>query len=330
MRSLFVFFLAFMITNSIHELSAQSSGYTIESLQDVYTELTEYESIVLQTQNDLFWEVEFPLDFGFPYYDSIYDNVTFVHDSWGYFSEDQDLSLFLFEYIPFVTELYSDTIDFPSDVRYAYVFSNNLEALVLQFTKNRLFEDPAADSLDTYLNWQVWLFENGVIEIHFGEMHMDGNPIYAPGKGFYLYSSAGIDTTEIDGPHVGISNPLDKDDAIAFSGSYDDYEVTDDQYDVLTVMPPEGWIIRFKPKSVGIFEPDYRLSEVSICPNPANTYIKISEPGSYIILYDFSGQIMFEGIANENEFNISSFPPGIYFVRITSGGNSSIGKFCKA
>src|SRR6187455_2939581 len=119
MRKLIPFCFGLYIIISLHSISAQSPGYSIESFQDVYTELTEYESIVLQTQNDLFWEVEFPLDFGFPYYDSIYDNVTFVHDSWGYFSEDQDLSLFLFEYIPFVTELYSDTIDFPSDVRYA-------------------------------------------------------------------------------------------------------------------------------------------------------------------------------------------------------------------
>ncbi len=319
-----------MITNSIHELSAQSSGYTIESFQDVYSELAEYESIVLQTQNDLFWEVEFPLNFGFPYYDSMYNKVTFLHDSWGYFTENQDLSLFLFEYIPFVTELYSDTIEFPSDVRHAYVVSNNLEALVLQFTKNRFFADPFADSLDTYLNWQVWLFENGVIEIHFGELHLDGNPIYAPGKGFYLFSSGEIDTTEIDGPHVGISNPIDESDAIAFSGSYNDYEVTDDLYDVLTVMPPIGWIIRFKPKSVGLFEPDYRLSEVSICPNPANTYIRIPEPGIYITMYDFSGKIMYEGVPNENKLSVSELLPGIYFIRITSGGSSSIGKFYKS
>ena len=119
-------------------------------------------------------------------------------------------------------------------------------------------------------------------------------------------------------------------DAIALSGSYDDYEVTANQYDVLTLMPPEEWIIRFKPKSVGFFEPDYRLSEVSICPNAANTYIRIPEPDSYVTMYDFSGKIMYQGVPNENKMNVSDLTPGIYFIRISSGINSSIGKFYKS
>lgn len=331
MKNLALSLLIFSFTLSDQVVTGQSSGYTIESFQGVYTELGNYESIVKQTDNQLFWEFEFPLNFQFPYYDSMYNRVIFVHDNWGAFSDDEDISLYLFEYTDFVTELYdlepNDTI---SDVRYSHVKSNNMEAFVLQYTKNIFFFDLLNDSIDTYMNWQVWLFENGVLEIHFGEMHMDNNPIYEPGKGFFFYGNNGVDTSEIYGPHVGISNPNDEDDAIALSGSYDDYEVTDDQYDVLTVMPPEGWIIRFKPKSVGLFAPDYRLSEVSICPNPANTYIRIPEPGSYVTMYDFSGKIMYEGVTNENKMNVSDLPPGIYFVRITLGGSSSIGKFYKS
>ena len=328
-KAILVFCILSILCNTV--IKAQSPGYTIESYQDVYSELDEYESVVVQTKKFLFWQLEFPLDFQFPYYDSTYNRVIFVHDNWGAFTDDEDISLYLFEYTFFITELYELPIaDPPSDVRYAHVIANNMKAFVLQYTNNMFFFDLDNDTIDTYMNWQVWLFENGVMEIHFGEMHMDDNPIYEPGKGFFFYGNEGVDTSEIYGPHVGISNPLDETDAIALSGSYDNYEVTGDQYDVLTVMPPEGWIIRFKPKSVGLFEPDYRTTEFSINPNPAISYIMIPDPGSYVTMYDFSGKVMFEGIVTDNKLSVAAFPPGMYFVRIASGSNSSIGKFYKS
>ena len=331
MRTFILFTMLFCSTHSIPNSTAQSTGYTIESFQDVYAELDEYESVVVQTDNFLFWQLEFPLDFQFPYYDSMYNRAIFVHDNWGAFTDDEDISLYLFEYTDFITALYEFPIpNPPSDVRYAHALSNNMEAFVLQYTNNMFFFDLENDTIDTYMNWQVWLFENGVMEIHFGEMHMDDNPIYEPGKGFYFYGNEGVDTSEIYGPHISIANPLDETDAIALSGSYDDYEITGDLSDVLTIMPPEGWIIRFKPKSVGLFEPDYQITEFSINPNPAISYILIPEPGSYVTMYDFSGKVMFEGIATDNKLSVSDFPPGIYFVRISSGSNSSIGKFFKS
>jgi hypothetical protein len=72
-----------------------------------------------------------------------------------------------------------------------------------------------------------------------------------------------------------IANNYDEEDGIAVSGAYNDYETSSDVYSNLTVIPPPGWIIRFKPKSVGLFEPDYPISEVSIFPNPASAYINI-------------------------------------------------------
>ncbi|MEO6132034.1 MAG: T9SS type A sorting domain-containing protein [Saprospiraceae bacterium] len=331
MRSLFVFLLANYFALAYHQAAAQSAGYTIESFQDVYTELTNYESVSLLTMGDLFWELEFPLNFQFPFYDSLYESVIYHHEAWGMFTDDEDLALFLMDF----TRLYAfddlvDTSNITSDVRFSHVMSNNLQAFVLQFTKNRFFADPYEDSLDTYLNFQIWLYENGVMEVHFGEMHMDGNPIYAPGKGFYCYTtSGGIDTNEVCGPHMGISNPLDEEDAIALSGSYDDYEVVGDLYSVLTVLPPEGWIIRFKPKSVGIFDPVLITNQLAIKPNPTSSYILIPDSGNKVTIFDFSGKIVYEGTAPENKVSVSTLPTGMYFIQISSDYNSSIGRFFK-
>ena len=322
-----VLILMFILQKAV----CQSPGYSIESFQSVYTEITEYESIVIQTENDLFWEVEFPFGFQFPFYDSSYNYVTFVHNAWGYFTDNEEFALYMLQYPLLVTEFNFDTSFIPSDVRYTHMISNNLQTLVLQFTKNRFFDDPYSDTCDTYMNWQVWLFENGVIEIHFGDMHMDNNPIYAPGKGFYDYTSdEGIDTTSIYGPYVAISNPKDESDAISFSGSYEDFEEGDWLYDPLTVLPPIGWVIRFKPKSVGIFEPDYKNYEVAINPNPANSYIQIPESESRVTVYDNAGKVFIDKILNDDKVNISALPDGLYFVKILFDNKSTNGRFIKS
>ena len=331
-RILFALLLVGYFTLLNEKLIAQSPGYTIESFQDEYTELTEYESIVKIFLGDPLWEYEFELDFQFPFYGEYYDRLTYLSEAWGFVDYDlEDLSFFMMNFSSYKYDNPKDTVIIPSDVRFSHVLANNMQAFVIQYTKNRFFGDPNADDYDTYMNFQLWFFENGVMEVHFGEMHMDGNPIYSPGKGFFHYTTdGGVDTSEVGGPHMGISNPFDEEDGIALSGSYDDYEVTGDIYDNLTVLPPEGWIIRFKPKSVGIFDPKPSDNQIAISPNPASSFINIPEPDSYITLYDFSGKIMYEGISNDNKLNVADVPSGIYFVRIASGGNSSIGKFFKS
>jgi len=332
MKSLFIF-LSFIGTFLFSRITlAQSEEYGIESFQGEYNELTEYESMVKIFLGDPLWEYEFELDFQFPFYGEYYDRLIYLSEAWGAVTENEDLAFFLMDFSRgYAYDNPMDTVNIPSDVRFSHVQVKDMQAFVIQYTKNRFFADPNSDEYDTYMNFQLWFFENGVLEVHFGEMHMDENPIYSPGKGFYCYTtSGGVDTSEVCGPHMSISNPFDEEDGIAISGSFDNYAVTSDIYDILTFLPPEGWIIRFKPKSVGLFEPDYRITKVSIYPNPAISYIMIPEPGSYVAMYDFSGKIIYEGVSTDSKLSVSAFPSGIYFVRISSGSSSSIGKFYKS
>lgn len=274
---------------------------------------------------------EFQLNFPFPYFDSVYTKLFFDRSGWGYFDfDEQDFSIFLMQYESWTYDRWVGDTTPDSDARFSHVVSNGLQALVIQFTKARIFADPFEDSLDTYLNFQVWFFENGVIEVRFGEIHIDGNPIYRPGKGIFCHTtSGGIDTNDICGPLMSIANPFDESDAIGLQGSYNDYEVTGTLYSRLTVMPPHGWVIRFKPKTVGTSEPDYESNEVSISPNPASSFINLTGPDSYINICSLSGQIVYQGIVNETKFDISTFPQGVYFVRTLSDKRASIGKFIK-
>jgi len=327
----FYFITASYLFFSFQSISAQSEEYVIESFQGEYTELTEYESVAILALGNPLWELEFDLDFEFPFYGDLYDRMIYNGEAYGMLTDDEDLAFFMMNFTRnYAYDVPEDTIDIASDVRFAHMLSNNMQAFVLQFTDIGFFADPSGDTYDVNMNFQLWFYENGVIEVHFGDMDMDGNPIYKPGKGFYWYTSDnGIDTTEVCGPHMGIENPYDEEDGIALKGSYNDFEVTGQIYDIMTDLPPQGWIIRFKPNSVGIFEPDDRINEVNINPNPACDYIHIPDTRSNVTIYDFSGKIIYEGIATESKVNVSSLTPGLYLIKIASGSRTSIGKFFK-
>ncbi len=311
-------------------ISAQSDEYLIESFQGEYVELGDYQSLAKRAFGNPLWAEELALNFQFPFYGEFYNTLIYNSDAWGYLTENQESSLSLMEFSrSYAWDIVLDSSNITSDVRIAHVLTNGIQAFVMQFTKMGFFANPEPQS-DPSMNFQLWFFENGIMEVHFGEMNMNGTPVYEPGLGFYCYtSSGGIDMSEICGPFMGISNPMNEEDAIALSGSWDDYEVVGNLYSVLNTLPPVGWIIRFKPRVLGIFEPGYEVSEVSISPNPSSSFINITEPGSYINICSLSGQIVYEGITQVTKLDVSTFPQGIYFVKTLSDRGTSIGKFIK-
>lgn len=320
-------FLILLLVLFNHTLVSQSSEYTIESFQGEYNELASYQSIAILTQGDVTWEYEFQLNFPFPFYDSTYTRIFYDNPSWGYFTEDQDAGLQLMYFLAYAIENVEDTSNITSDVRFTHVAINNTNAFVIQFTNVRFFADPFADSLDTYLNYQIWLFENGIIEVHFGEMHMDNNPIYEPGKGFHTYSDEGVDTNFIEGPYMGISHPLNEENAIGFHGNISKYAVVGTPYAVLNELPPIGWVIRFKPTFVGI--PNLIYKEMSINPNPAYDLIRTPFINEEFRILNEVGKELINGYLTKEDIDISNLLPGIYFLHVSSNQGNYIGKFVK-
>jgi hypothetical protein len=310
------------IPNGIH---AQLDDYRIESFQDIYTELEEYQSVLILTGGGPLWIYEFELDFDFPFFDSTYDRMIYDHGAWGQFTDDEDEALLLMDYFTYLTHIAKDTFDIPSDVRFTHVQVENLQAFVLQYTKVYMATDPSVETHNSYLNFQLWFFENGVIEVHFGEMNLEHSPNYVPGEGFYRISGPG--DTILLGPHMSISHPLDENYAIGLAGAYNDYEVVQDGSAILTVLPPEGWIIRFIPESVGVF--DTKAEPIEISPNPTTTYIKMPDDAEKLMIADVTGRIVFEGDSKDERLDVSSLNPGIYFVRAIVDGQLRSGKFVK-
>lgn len=312
-------------------MSGQITHYTIESFQGEYDELTSYQSVALLTDFDPFWWYEFELDFPFPFYDSTYTRMIYNHASWGGFTEDQDEALLLMDCGAFSIDHHAiDTSNITSDVRFSHVMDGDMQAFVIQFTKARFFDDPFIDSLDTYINFQLRFYENGFMEVHFGSTNIDESPIYMPGKGFYGYSDTGfIDTTQISGPHMGIEHPITEDNAFGLEGAYNDYEVVNTNYSTLTVLPPEGWVIRFKPSVVSTFSPGQEVEHLVISPNPANEYINFPITNEKIIVLNGTGSVVFEGYPKYDALDVSFLPSGLYYLQIISEEKISIGKFLR-
>jgi Secretion system C-terminal sorting domain len=319
-----------LIVGSLSCISAQSDEYVIESFQDEYIALTDYQSVAKLAFGNPIFEVALPLNFQFPFYGAYYDTIIYNTDAWGSLTNNQDVALLLMDFTRgYAWDWVVDTLNITSDIRFAHVLTNGIQAFVLQYTKMGFFADPV-EEFDPSMNFQLWFFENGIVEVHFGEMNMNGTPIYDPGEGFYCYTtSGGVDMSEVCGPHMGISDPLNEEDAIALSGSWDNYEVVGDQYAVLNTLPPVGWVIRFEPRALGLFEPDYEINEISMSPIPASSFINLAEPGVQVTVYTLSGEVIYQGITNENTLDVSAFPSGIYFLNTLSERGTSIGKFVK-
>src|SRR5687767_15330578 len=113
------------------------------------------------------------------------------------------------------------------------------------------------------------------MEVHFGDIQMDDNPIYLPGFGFWCYDDNGIDTSGRCGPHMGIADPEDEETiGVGLNGAYNDFEIIEDNYGTLTVIPPQGWVIRFKPITVATSDPKIN-DQLLLSPNPTYDVINL-------------------------------------------------------
>ncbi len=264
MTKKYVIFIAVSILFS-SVVTAQT--YKLDTLRTEYRELETYKSVAIKEEGDFDWKKKFDLPFIFPYYDSLYSHIFCNNNSFCYFeyNPEFDIKLMTFSY-QFDNVL--DTINIESDVRYSYVSNNNKQALVIQYTKNSLASDASIDEFDSYINFQLWFYEDGVMEVHFGDINLDNSPNYRPEEGFYFTF---VDGTEMNsGPEMGVRHPLDEEDQTWLEGDWNNYIVRNG-VGYLTTLPPKGFVIRFSKKSSSA--KDQINFPVSIYPNPTYEFL---------------------------------------------------------
>lgn len=309
--------IVFLITMSTF---CTGQAYVINHFQSSYDTLVGYNSLSLELalagEDPYVWENNFDFGFRFPFYGDTFNNVYVDSDGYGYFpGSDEFYNFYLFTG-SFIIGSILDTPYLNSEVRYIHTIANNLEALVIEYHNIYVFDE---DNEDHHINFQIWFYENGVIEVHFGPIDLDNCSRYLPGEGF---------THDPDDPESGIYGPWVEINNFDFSRSayffgdhtnpnilYDDYE----NAGVLTSVPPEGFVIQFLPASISATE--------EIMNERSNNFYVTHQDGTFVItdksgcfkaceVYDLLGRKL--GESNEVEFNLTATLPQIVFLFIKS------------
>lgn len=316
--------ITLVIVLLIHN-SAICQTYKVDTLRTTYKELDTFRSICIEELGQISWKKRFELPFGFPYYDSVYTHIVCEYFSLCYFDYSLDFEIRMLAF-GYESDLKLDTFNIESDVRYAYVTKNNLKALVIQFTKNRLISDESVSQYDSYVNFQLWFYEDGVMEIHFGDFNLDNSPNYVPGEGFYLITSDGQKINI--GPEMGIKNSQNEEDQTWLDGKWNDFYI-DNAVSYLRSIPPKGFVIRFSKKNSSVA--DVMPHKIKISPNPSHGPFSIDFPYEInsVVLHGVSNN-SYNHLVKENDlYDISHLPSGMYILKLHSGNQIFTSKIIK-
>ncbi len=305
----FFFTLFFLIFN----LTFFSQSYTITYENSSYDTLTDYTSISLEegfeTGWAYDWERTFDFGFDFPFFGETQQQVIMDDDGYGYFptnqGDDYNMSFFTADWM--IADVW-DTTYLYSDVRYAHTQNNDLDALVFEWHHVFLSDELTENGENHFVNYQIWFFENGVIEVRFGDIDLANCSYYFPGMGF----SSDNENPEgnIYGPWLGI-NDDDFVDIAYFEGDHTNpnlvYTETDFVESVVTSIPNSGFVVRFSPINVSVDENVVTTSLFQLTQDQNQLIINgdLSQLLSYQ-LFDVNGKLILSG-TNES-FSTNNLP----------------------
>jgi hypothetical protein len=306
-------------------LNGNTQTYKVDTLRSEYKELETYNSIALEMEGDFFWEKRFELPFVFPYYDSLYTHLICDYGSTCYFdfNPEYDIKLMTFSY-EFDNVL--DPTNIESDVRYNFVNSNGKQALIIQYTKNRLASDKSIADFDSYINFQLWFYEDGVMEVHFGDINLDNSPNYRPGEGFYFLFNDGTEMNS--GPEMGVRHPLNEEDQTWLDGDWNNYFV-DNAVGYLTTLPPKGFIIRFSKKTSSVAV--HPNKHFKVYPNPSSNILSIDFDENIVKarILGIGGDVIQIKDLSEKKIDIQMLNCGIYILELQTAEGIFQAKFIK-
>ena len=278
---------------------------------DNYQPLTDFTSITLEqglnTGNFRRWEYEFKFGFDFPYFDETYQSFKLNESGFGKIGDTDEFNMYLFagDYLAF------NPVDTPlfSEVRYQYGLVENLKVLKIEWAYVGLgWEIEHDTNLDHYLHYQVWFYENGTIEFHFGDINLTKSKLYIPGKGIVDH-----DTKEIIGPYIKFKSP-ETGKSMVIEGSYDHlYFSKNPNGGIINTTPELDWMIQLKYKPV---ETKDIQNDITISPTITHDYLKISSEKkiNLVSVLDINGKVQLQ--THDKNIDLTTFSNGIYFIHI--------------
>lgn len=300
--------------------------YTLTTFQSEYIEIDNYNSLQLETLGNIIESKTFQLDFDFPYFDLNYQEVQLLSNGILSFFDETNFSIRLLTF-GYDWDAVVDISDIPSDIRYKDTIVNNRKALIIQFTRMRLISDTSIEEYDSYINFQYWLYENGMIELIIGETNLDNSPVYIPGEGFYLLSLQGNIPL---GPELALYHPTDIDRRYSYEdfNSHEESNLRNDGLGVVDWIPPKGWVFQFKNEVVSTNN-IVKTDNFGIFPNPVGHTLSIHEDEKFDIAKVINNNGLEILRSNSKIIDVSKLNSGTYSLVIQKGKIIKTQKFIK-
>jgi hypothetical protein len=235
-----------------------AQSYEINHFQSTYDTIIDYNSVNIELgvagEDPYYWEKNFDFGFEFPFFGDTFDNVFIDSDGFGSFPESSEYNLNLFAGIYIIATIL-DTPYLHSEVRYASTIVNQLNVLVIEYYNVFATYEYNKNGENHSISFQMWFYENGTIELHFGPIDLAQCTHYFPGQGFSFDNEDPVGN--IYGPWMKINNN-DLSESACFGGDHSNPTILYDNEancDVLTSIPPEGYVVQFLPSNISAVEP---------------------------------------------------------------------------
>lgn len=321
--------ITFFLLNSV---IIKCQSYLVEITNTPFDTLVQYSSIANERNDAMeypfIFEKDFELGFNFPYFDtnvnSIYCESTGVVDILGA-SHPDFFPMYLFAASTYeLYEVFDASSYLKSDFRYKELMINNKKVLVIEFHRVSIDYDRDEIPFDSSdITFQYWFWENGDIELRFGEIFID-NSIFIPSKGYryrsfepdtyfpILLSIANLDNTEV----IEVIGDINNFPTINYNGNNEEG---------LLYLPSKNTVVKFKKQISSSNEtkatrpfPNVVVNILSIPPDFQFTEYRI---------FDLSGREIRKG--NNTEIDLSFLQTGYYFIKLRDGGGMYSYKFLK-
>jgi hypothetical protein len=253
-------------------------------------------------------DIQIDLGFNFNYYGQSFSKII-SYDAFFYFNPASYEVL-----MPFYTYYQKKKVASFSGLRFRTDQTPNGKIFKAEIANVDVLGVPPLNDTDS-ISFQMWLYENGTIEVHFGP-----SVVSAGANGFLP---------------VCFFNNFDESKNVTIYEDPNNPSVGFDLPDSLTPivggLPKEGMVYRIIPSSINSVNNNLLQSQVKMYPNPSSGVVYIDSKINLeeVKVFTITGKEVLISL-NTNKIDISELPPGMYFVElITPQGEKVLKKVQK-
>ncbi|MCZ2102444.1 MAG: T9SS type A sorting domain-containing protein [Chitinophagales bacterium] len=290
-------------------LSIAQSSYSIDTFTIQYDTLTDYNSIIVENYNSEFYvgwfERDYDLGFDFPFFDAEYSTAFFNSDGLVAIGDGGWYSLYVYDADWRICGE-PESLSYSSiDYRYKRDIEGDLRVFKMEWHDVAICIYDDNDHSERY-NFQLWLWENGDIDMIAGKMPLD-TTIFKEGEGFFYTDSYKICGAAIVKP--------DDTYGISYGGNYRVPDILEGEPETILVnvfksLPHEGFVVRFKRQTTSTEDtkPTFTL--------PSLVRDELLIPYSFEFesyqMHDLNGTIL--GVGSDHDVSVSHLTPGMYIL----------------